>query len=85
MWFQELCSTVNKTWLHQVSRTVEHACDNIEDFITKRSSAGAVGAGTKSTEKKEVEKKEKYVTIKKKKGLPAPLAPVQTYKRGKKT
>ena len=51
---------------------MEHACDNIEDFITKRSSAGAVGAGTKSTEKKEVEKKEKYVTIKKKKELPAP-------------
>ena len=42
--------------MHQVSRTVEHACDNIEDFITKISSAGAVGAGTKSTEKKVVEK-----------------------------
>ena len=52
-----------------------HACDNIEDFITKRSSARADGAGIKSTEKKEVEKKEKYVTLKKKKGLPAPLAP----------
>ena len=34
-----------------------HAWDNIEDFITKRSSAGADGAGINSTEKKEVEKK----------------------------
>ena len=43
--------------MHQVSRTVVHACDNIEDFITKRSSAGADGAGIKSTEKREVEKR----------------------------
>ena len=56
---------------------------NLENVITKRSSAGAVGAGTKSTEKKEVEKKEKYVTGKKKR-LPAPLAPEKMEKKRRK-
>jgi hypothetical protein len=35
-WFQELCSTVNKTWLHQVSRTVNHVWEIVHYFFNKK-------------------------------------------------